>query len=126
MVIGLVLAEPSYNRVMKRDWNQYWSSFGLSLALISFSSLGQTPSNQQMQTFSPYTPEQLKAFNDQKVSPVESPFGPVESNQQSMNLQQNPKINPQSFNIPTGEQEAEALEMQSAEPYQPLTPVLTF
>lgn len=79
-----------------------------------------------MQTFSPYTPEQLKAFNDQKVSPVESPFGPVESNQQSMNLQQNPKINPQSFNIPTGEQEAEALEMQSAEPYQPLTPVLTF
>lgn len=79
-----------------------------------------------MQTFSPYTPEQLKAFNDQKASPAEGPFGPVELTQQQINLQQKQRLNSKSFNVPVGEQEAEALETQSADPYQPMSPVVTF
>ena len=96
------------------------------LLLLGCSASAQTPSNQGMQTFSPYIPEQLKAFNEQKISPVEGPFGPVGSNQQQMNLQQPPQLNSKFFNVPAGEQEAEALETESAAPYQPMTPVISF
>lgn len=94
--------------------------------MTCISASGQTPSNQGMQTFSPYTPEQIKAFNEQKISPAEGPFGPVESNQKQINLQSKPKLGSKLFNLPDGEQEAEALETESTDPYQPMTPVIAF
>ena len=32
------------------------------------------------QTFSPYTPAQLQEFNQQPISPTETPMGPIYSN----------------------------------------------
>jgi hypothetical protein len=43
-----------------------------------------------------------------------------------MNLQQPPQLNSKSFNVPVDEQEAEALETESAAPYQPMTPAISF
>lgn len=111
---------------MKRDRNRYCWHVGAVFMAISFAVLGQTPSNQGVQTFSPYTPEQLKSFNNQKISPAEGVFGPVDLTQQQINLQTKQRLNSKSFNVPVGEQEAEALETESADPYQPMTPVITF
>ena len=100
--------------------------FGFCLAVLSISVLGQPNPNQEMRTFSPYTPEQLKSFNAQKISPAEGPFGPVDMTQKQLNLQKKPGINSKFFNVPEGEQEAEALETESANPYQPMSPAISF
>ncbi len=113
---------PTYNGLM----NKNHLVFALCSMCIGVSVLGQTPSNQGVQTFSPYTPEQLKSFNDQKISPAEGPFGPADLNQQQLNLQQKPRLNSKYFNLPAGEQEAEALETESADPYEPMTPTVSF
>ncbi|WP_251368353.1 hypothetical protein [Polynucleobacter sp. AP-Kolm-20A-A1] len=94
--------------------------------LLSASALAQTPINQGMQTFSPYSAEQISEFNHQVISPVEGPFGPVAPNTQGMNLRQRPTLDSKLYNNPEGEDEAEALETQSAEPYQPSSPVMSF
>lgn len=111
---------------MKIDRNRKCWCVAVVLMVVSFAVLGQTLSSQGIQTFSPYTPEQLKSFNDQKISPVEGVFGPVDLTQQQINLQAKQQLNSKSFNVPVGEQEAEVLETESAEPYQPMTPVITF
>lgn len=112
---------------MKIDRNRYCWCVAVVLMVVSFAALGQTSTSQGIQTFSPYTPEQLKSFNDQKISPVEGVFGPVDLTQQQINLQaKQQQLNSKSFNVPVGEQEAEALETESADPYQPMTPVITF
>ena len=86
----------------------------------------QAQANQGMQTFSPYSPEQLQEFNNQVISPVEGPMGPVAPNTQEMDLSKKPNLDSKFYNNPEGEDEAEALETQSADPYQPMSPVLTF
>jgi hypothetical protein len=96
------------------------------LLLLCSAVIAQAQSNQGVKTFSPYTPEQLKAFNDQKISPAEGPFGPVDPNQQQMNLQKKPPVDSKFFNVSVGEQEAEAIETESADPYQPMTPAIAF
>ena len=118
----VVVCKTTYNTLM----NISQLIFALSLMSIVFSLLAQTPSNQGTQTFSPYTSEQLKSFNAQKISPAESPFGPVDLTQQQLNLQKKPSLNSKFFNVPEGEQEAEALETESADPYQPMTPAMSF
>ena len=98
---------------MKRNsikFGYFLLSMGLSLA-----ALGQTSSG--MTTYSPYTPEQIREFNKQAISPAEGPFGPVDST-----VQQQSAANRQ----PTGEEEAEALETESADPYQPMSPTISF
>ena len=89
-------------------------------------SFAQAQANQGMQTFSPYSTEQLQEFNNQVISPVEGPMGPVVPNAQEMDLSKKPKLDSKFYNNPEGEDEAEALETQSADPYQPMSPVLTF
>ncbi len=74
-------------------------------------------------TFSPYTPEQIQQFNQQSISPAEGPFGPVDPNTQKA---QRPRFDSQYFNVPVGQQEAEALETQSAEPYEPAATTIKF
>lgn len=111
---------------MKRNRYPCCVYLGLVLIAINFNALGQTLSNQGAQTFSPYTPNQIKSFNDQKLSPAEGPFGPVDLNQQSLNLQQPPRPDSKFFNAPVGEQEAEALETESADPYQPIVPTVSY
>lgn len=99
----------------------------LALGFISFSVdvSAQTTATppQGSETFSPYTPAQIKQFNQQTISPAEGPFGPVNPNQRR---QKKPPFDSQYFSQPVGEQEAEALETQSAEPYDPVPATIKF
>lgn len=99
---------------------------GLCLLMTCFSASAQTSKPPGMQTFSPYSPGQLQELNDQPLSPVEGPFGPIAPQAQEFNLSKKPPPDAKYFQQPQGEQEAEALEMQSADPYQASKPVITF
>lgn len=79
-----------------------------------------------MQTYSPYTPQEIKEFNNQPLTPVEGPFGPVAPNAKQMDPSKKPSIDSKYYSQPKGEEEAEALETESAEPYQPMSPVIRF
>ena len=77
-------------------------------------------------TNSPYTPQQIKEFNSQTLSPVEGPFGPVDPRAEDLRLSKERALDSKFYNQPVGEEEAEALEMHSADPYQATKPVFTF
>ncbi len=106
--------------------NKHVSSLGLCLAVVSFWAFAQNPKPSGMQTYSPYTPGQLQELNSQPLSPAESPFGPIVPNTQEFNLSKKPAPDAKYYNQPVGEEEAEALELQSADPYQSSKPVITF
>lgn len=99
--------------------------FAYFLLLTSLSVLAQAPEKPGMRTYSPYTPEQLKEFNNQPISPVEGPMGPVEPNSRQMDLTK-PSFNSKFYYRPEGEEEAEAQETESAQPFQPTSPIMTF
>lgn len=82
--------------------------------------------SQSMQTYSPYTPEQLRELNSQPIFPVEGPMGPVGPGAQVLSPKNKSSIDSKFFQQPEGEEEAESLETESAEPYQPMSPVFTF
>jgi hypothetical protein len=96
------------------------------IALQAYNVCAQSPSHSGMETYSPYTPGQLREFNSQPLSPVEGPMGPVSPSSQSGNLRKQVPDSSNFFSQPQGEEEAEALETQSADPYQPMKPVMTF
>ena len=97
------------------------------LLLINFSASAQdAPSKTEMKTYSPYTQQQINEFNNQSLSPVEGPFGPVAPNAKEMNLSKKVPIDSKYYSQPQGEEEAEALETESAAPYQPISPVISF
>jgi hypothetical protein len=80
------------------------STLGLApfLLLMGLSACTQTPIKPPgSTTFSPYTPGQIQEFNKRAA---DAKF----------------------YNQPQGEEEAEALETQSADPYQSTKPVFTF
>ena len=97
----------------------------LCLTLVSCSAT-QGPPPKGSQTSSAYSPEQLREFNNQPVSPAEGPFGPVATSPRETDLTKKPPGNSKYFSQPNGEQEAEAIETQSADPYTPSTPVYRF
>lgn len=97
------------------------------LLLIGSSVLAQTPApSTGMQTYSPYTPQQIKELNSQPLSPAEGPFGPVAPSAREMDLSKKQSIGSNFYSQPKGEEEAEALETESAAPYQPISPVISF
>ena len=79
----------------------------------------------QAQTYSPYTPAQISEFNNQPLSPAETPAGPIYLN----NLPQ-PKprsmVGAHYFSQPLGEEEAEAQETESATPFTPTPTTFQF
>jgi len=77
-------------------------------------------------TFSPYSPQQIQEFNKQTLSPVEGPFGPVDPRAEDLRIAKERALDSKFYNQPEGEEEAEALETQSADPYQATKPVITF
>lgn len=77
-------------------------------------------------TYSPYSPQQIKEFNSQTLSPVEGPFGPVDPRVEDARIAQERAADAKLYYQPQGEQEAEALETQSVDPYQATKPVITF
>ena len=72
-------------------------------------------------TFSPYTKEQLQQFKSQPIAPAVS-VSEVDGQTQGPRDLRGSKLYQQA----TGEEEAEALEIQSADPYTPVKPALTF
>jgi len=111
----------TYNGLMKIKFKLVYC-----FALLSFSVIAQTTPPKGSQTYSPYTPEQLRELNNQPISPTEGPFGPVETPPQEQGLSKRPPGNSKYYNNPEGEDEAEAIETQSADPYTPSTPVYRF
>lgn len=96
------------------------------LTLISCSAT-QGPPPKGSQTGPAYTSEQLREFNNQPVALIEGPFGPVATPEREMGVTKKPPENSKYFSPPQGEQEAEAIETQSADPYTPIsTPVYRF
>ena len=77
-------------------------------------------------TFSPYTPGQIQEFNQQPLSPVEGPFGPVDPRAEDLRIAKERAMDAKFYNQPKGEVEAEALETQSTDPYQAVRPIITF
>ena len=75
----------------------------------------------QATTYSPYTKEQLQQFNSQPISPAIS-VNEIDGQTQRPQDFRGSKF----YNQPQGGEEAEALETQSADPYTPVQPVLTF
>lgn len=99
---------------------------GILLAL-SLSTFAQDNPPKGSKTYSPYTPEQLRELNHQPLAPAEGPFGPVTTpSDQGVSQTQKPPKNSKYLNPPQGEEEAEALETESVEPYTPATPVYRF
>ena len=98
----------------------------LCLTLLSCSATPQTPPPIGSKTSAIYTPEQLKEFNNQPISPTEGPFGPVATPPREMGQSKKPAGSSKYFSAPEGEQEAEAIETQSADPYTPSAPVYRF
>ena len=97
------------------------------LILMSISACTQTPPLPSgSTTYSPYTSQQIKEFNHQPLSPVEGPFGPVDPRAEDQRIAKEREADTKLYNQPEGEEEAEALEMQSADPYQSSSPVITF
>jgi len=107
--------------------NTFLSKLSLYLLLIGVSACSQTPPKPPgSTTFSPYSPAQIQEFNQQTLSPVEGPFGPVDQRAEDRRIAKERASDAKFYNQPQGEEEAEAIETQSADPYQTTKPVLTF
>lgn len=97
------------------------------LLLMGLSACTQAPPKPPgSTTFSPYTPQQIQEFNQQTLSPVEGPFGPVDQRAEDLRIAKERASDAKFYNQPQGEEEAEALETQSTDPYQTTKPVITF
>ncbi|OJI05156.1 hypothetical protein AOC28_06540 [Polynucleobacter sp. MWH-Adler-W8] len=77
-------------------------------------------------TYSPYTHGQVQEFNRQSLSPVEGPFGPVDPRAEDARIAKERASDAKYYKQPQGEEEAEAIETQSADSYQATKPVITF
>ena len=109
----------------------HMNTFSLRLApillLMGISACTQAPPQPPgSTTFSPYTPQQIQEFNRQTLSPLEGPFGPVDPRAEDQRISKARAADAKLYNQPQGEQEAEALETQSADPYQATKPLITF
>ena len=91
---------------------------------IAFSSA--IPLTAIAQTFSPYSPEQIQEFNNQPIAPMETPAGPVYLDPPPVS--QKPKVPFDSRYVknPDGEEQAEAQEVESAAPFEPIPATFTF
>ena len=78
------------------------------------------------QTFSPYTPEQIQEFNNQPIAPIETPAGPVYLD--TLPVSQKPKASFDARYVknPDGEEQAEAQEVESAAPFEPIPATFTY
>ena len=107
--------------------NRFFSKLGVLCLLTGILACTQTPPKPPGSTsYSPYTPQQIKEFNNQTLSPVEGPFGPVDPRAEDLRLAKERAQDSKFYNQPQGEEEAEALETQSTDPYQATKPIMTF
>jgi hypothetical protein len=93
--------------------------FGISFCL-SF------PMTVIAQTFSPYTPQQIREFNNQPIAPIETPAGPVYLEAPPVGQKSNAPFDSRYIKNPDGEEQAEAQSSESAAPFEPIPSTLTF
>ena len=107
--------------------NRFFLKLSPFLLLIGVSACTQTPIKPPgSTTLSPYTPQQIQEFNRQTLSPVEGPFGPVDPRAEDLRIAKERAADSKFYSQPQGEEEAEAIETQSPDPYQVTKPILTF
>ncbi|WP_255539390.1 hypothetical protein [Polynucleobacter sp. JS-Safj-400b-B2] len=105
----------------------FFSKLSPLLILVGISACTQAPPQPPgSTTYSPYSPQQIKEFNSQTISPVEGPFGPVDPRAEDLRISKARASDSKFYNQPQGEEEAEAIETQSADPYQATKPIITF
>ena len=111
---------PRRERLMNNsNWLKAALFFGVAFSpAISLTAIAQT--------FSPYTPEQIQEFNNQPIAPMETPAGPVYLDPPPVS--QKPKVPFDSRYVknPDGEEQAEAQEVESAAPFEPIPATFTF
>lgn len=78
------------------------------------------------QTYSPYTPEQIQEFNNQPLSPVETPGGPIYLEPPPVSQGSKVPFDARYFQNPEGEEQAEAQGSQSAAPFEPIPATIAF
>ena len=78
------------------------------------------------QTFSPYTPQQIREFNNQPIAPIETPAGPVYLEAPPVVQKSNVPFDSRYIKNPDGEEQAEAQSSESAAPFEPIPSTLTF
>jgi hypothetical protein len=78
------------------------------------------------QTFSPYTPEQIQEFNNQPIAPMETPSGPVYLDPPPVSQKPQAPFDSRYVKNPDGEAQAEAQEVESAAPFEPIPATFTF
>lgn len=131
---SLVTRAPTENtflilqRILRLTYNGPMNTYlrlTLCLALVSCSAT-QGPPPQGSKTSPAYSSEQLREFNNQPVALSEGPFGPVATPPPQNSLSKKPAGDSKYFSQPQGEQEAEAIETQSADPYVQGTPIYRF
>jgi hypothetical protein len=107
--------------------NSFFSKFSPLLLLIGVAACSHPiPQPPGSTTFSPYTPGQIQEFNKQALSPVEGPFGPVDPRAEDLRIAKERALDAKFYSQSQGEEEAEAIETQSADPYQATKPLITF
>jgi hypothetical protein len=105
----------------------FFSKLSPLLILAGVSACTQTPPQPPgSTTYSPYSPQQIQEFNNQTLSPVEGPFGPVDPRAEDLRISKERALDSKFYSQPQGEEEAEAIETQSADPYQATKPIITF
>lgn len=78
------------------------------------------------QTFSPYTPAQIREFNNQPIAPIETPAGPVYLEPPPVTQAPNLSLDARSLQRPDGEAQAEAQSTDSVAPFEPIPATFTF
>lgn len=78
------------------------------------------------QTFSPYTPAQIKEFNSQPIAPIETPAGPVYLEPPPVTQKPNIPFDARYLQRPDGEAQAEAQSTDSVAPFEPIPATITF
>jgi hypothetical protein len=97
-----------------------------AMTMFSFACISVLPLAVLAQTFSPYTPEQIRELNSQPIAPMQTPEGPVYL--EAPAVSQKPKVpfDSRFLKNPDGEEQAEAQETESAVPFEPFSPTFSF
>ena len=103
--------------------NSNWLNSALFFG-VAFSSAILLTANAQ--TFSPYTPEQIQEFNNQPIAPIETPSGPVYLDPPPVSQKPKASFDSRYVKNPDGEEQAEAQEVESAAPFEPIPATFTF
>lgn len=97
-----------------------------AIATIALICSYASPLSAIAQTFSPYTPEQIQEFNKQPIAPIETPAGPVYMDPPPVNQKSQAPFDSRYVKNPDGEEQAEAQEVESAAPFEPIPATFTF